>query len=91
MKKLDPTGTPVAARLLRPATMLQAKYEALSAADPMKGLVMQVGGSLLILKLVEKSLKKLGEPTATLVARVAYGRSARNSKRAPRPRRCRGA
>ena len=32
-KQMDPTGTPVVAKLLRPATALQAKYEAIAAED----------------------------------------------------------
>ena len=71
-KTMDPTGTPVVAKLLRPATALQAKYEAIAAEDPMRGLLIQVGGSMMTMKLISKILKKSGDKQAALVGRLLY-------------------
>ena len=71
-KKLDPTGTPVVAKLLRPATALQAKYEAIAAEDPMRGLLIQVGGTMVTMKLISRVLKKSGDKQAALVGRMLY-------------------
>ena len=72
-KKMDPTGTPVVAKLLRPATALQAKYEAIAAEDPMRGLLIQVGGTMVVtMKLISRVLKKSGDKQAALVGRMLY-------------------
>jgi hypothetical protein len=71
-KVMDPTGTPTVAKLLRPATALQAKYEAIAAEDPMRGLLIQVGGSMMTMKLISKILKKSGDKQAALVGRLLY-------------------
>ena len=71
-KKMDPTGTPVVAKLLRPATALQAKYEAIAAEDPMRGLLIQVGGTMVTMKLISRVLKKSGDKQAALVGRMLY-------------------
>lgn len=71
-KVMDPTGTPAVAKLLRPATALQAKYEAIAAEDPMRGLLIQVGGSMMTMKLISKILKKSGDKQAALVGRLLY-------------------
>ena len=71
-KKMDPTGTPVVAKLLRPATALQAKYESIAAEDPMRGLLIQVGGTMVTMKLISRVLKKSGDKQAALVGRLMY-------------------
>ena len=71
-KKMDPTGTPVVAKLLRPATALQAKYEAIAAEDPMRGLLIQVGGTMVTMKVISRVLKKSGDKQAALVGRMLY-------------------
>ena len=71
-KKMDPTGTPVVAKLLRPATALQAKYESIAAEDPMRGLLIQVGGTMVTMKLISRVLKKSGDKQAALVGRMMY-------------------
>ena len=71
-KKMDPTGTPVVAKLLRPATALQAKYESIAAEDPMRGLLIQVGGTMVTMKLISRVLKKSGDKQAALVGRMLY-------------------
>merc|ERR1719421_2278416 len=71
-KKMDPTGTPVVAKLLRPATALQAKYEAIAAEDPMRGLLIQVGGTMVTMKVISRVLKKSGDKQAAFVGRMLY-------------------
>ena len=71
-KQLDPTGTPVAMRLLRPVSAACDKYDAAVEANPMVGLVGQMALTFGSMRLINRALDKAEKAKATVIARLLY-------------------
>lgn len=53
VKKLDPRGTPLAARAARPLVALAERYDAAIEANPKLELWIQIGGTILVLQTIK--------------------------------------